>query len=116
MRHPAIVFSMLIATTSTFAASPQLAYKMGAGVYSCEEFVDLSPVLGETAFLPWAQGFMTASNMFRKASGHTTKNLNAMSTDDQQRQFVTYCRNHPKDFYLDAVLDLFTALPENPQH
>jgi hypothetical protein len=35
-----------------------------------------------------------------------------MSTEEQERHLVAYCRSHPQESYFDALTDLLKALPE----
>jgi hypothetical protein len=73
-------------------------FLMGAGMQSCGSFAETyrqSPTMAETLFFSWAQGFMSATNIYRIVAGNNAKNLNAISVEAQQARIRTYCDVHP---------------------
>jgi hypothetical protein len=59
----------------------------------------------------WIGGFETASNMFLSLDHQDTKNLGAMTMEQQIIQVRKYCKKHPDDQVMIGVADLFRTLP-----
>jgi hypothetical protein len=46
-------------------------------------------------------------------SGHTAKNIMALSVADQKQVIRNYCNEHPLAPYWEAVIDLYNKLPNS---
>jgi hypothetical protein len=71
---------------------------MGAGTQTCTAFANWyrkDASLAENVYFAWAQGFMSALNIARLNNGTESKNLIAMSIDQEMRYLRTYCNDHP---------------------
>jgi hypothetical protein len=90
---------------------------MGVGTSTCAQFGNLyreDQRFWEYAYFTWAQGYMSAMNKVRINSGESTKNLNAISVETQERQVRGYCNSHSLAQYMEAAAALYDSLPEIP--
>lgn len=113
---------LLTASLPALAGSgppPKSFDEAGAGVISCVKFNhdvndrNIGAIAG-TSYFSWAQGFLTATNLFRASNGTDTLNLAGWGVEAQMNRMKSYCRAHPTDKFLDAVTDLLDALPPIP--
>lgn len=107
----AIVFA---ATCSIAAAEDEPAYLTGLGTMTCAQFnerVRLDAELTEVTQLMWAQGFMSASNVWRAIFKEPLHNLGAWSDSDQRAYLRVLCEQRPDTLFGTAVQELYAALP-----
>jgi hypothetical protein len=89
----------------------------GIGLLKCEKFTERyreSTTSTEVLFFNWAQGFMTGRNIPLLTAKQPTRDLSALTGDEQMAKIRTYCDAHPLDFYFVAVVSLFDSLPQKP--
>jgi hypothetical protein len=88
---------------------------MGMGADSCGNFASqyrLSASVAETSYFAWAQGYMSGLNTMISAAGKTApRDLNGLAVANQEARIRSYCDQHPLGNYVDAVMDLYGALP-----
>jgi hypothetical protein len=87
---------------------------MGMGADSCGNFASqyrLSAIVAETSYFAWAQGYMSGLNSLVSATGKVPRDLNGLALPDQEARIRSYCDQHPLGNYVDAVMDLYGALP-----
>ena len=116
MRMIAIIAFCAIAV-ETAAGEPQ-ALLMGAGIGTCAEFAQSysrDPEGTMAVYFSWAQGFMSAMNIARRAGNKSTRDLNGMPLSSQHERLRYFCSQKPPDepFY-SALKDLLDLLPEIP--
>ena len=88
---------------------------MGAGSIPCAKFSQVykrSPEIMGTLYFSWAQGYLSALNIFRSALDYPMINLNIVHTDTQISQIRMYCANNPLKSYQDAVHSLYDFLQQ----
>jgi hypothetical protein len=92
---------------------------MGVGTSSCAEFGKLyaqNPQIWENTYFSWAQGFMSGLNSALLKANGTSRNMNVITTDAQERRIRFYCNAHPLAMYEQAVFDLFNDMPMTTLH
>lgn len=94
---------------------------MGVGAMNCQKFLDwygsregVDADNIEALLVTWAMGYMSAINLSKFAVGQPQKDLNGWSHEQQRSALHTYCTKRPSANVVDAVIALFTALPEYP--
>jgi hypothetical protein len=83
---------------------------VGAGARTCAEFIKVSqeyPKEAEYRYFGWAQGLISGLNFDEIVVSGKSHNLNSIAFDEQQRIIREYCKKHPLDRYMDAVLNLY---------
>ena len=90
----------------------------GPGARTCEEFAfDLRVHRNtENTYFDWAEGFISGMNWIDAMTGHTAKNIMALSVEDQKQVIRSYCNEHPLVPYWEAVIDLYNKLPNSDFH
>ncbi len=83
---------------------------MGPGTMSCTEFATAyrDNPKDESLFFSWALGFMSGLNSELLQRGET--NLNDLPLDTQRQFIKSYCQDHPRAPYLEAVFKLFDRM------
>jgi hypothetical protein len=82
----------------------------GPGTVSCDEFGKAyhRSTENETLFFSWALGFMSGLNTELLPNRSTDLNGLAMAT--QKEAIRTYCNDHPRAPYFEAVFSLFNRM------
>lgn len=82
----------------------------GAGTMACGEVAGAlqQHPEDENLFFSWAQGFMSGLNTELLKHGET--DLNGISLDAQKEFIRTYCKEHPRAAYFEAVLKLYDRM------
>jgi GST-like protein len=95
---------------------------MGVGAMICQKFLDwhgsregVDADNIEALLVTWAMGYMSALNLSKFASGQPRKDLNGWSHEQQRSALHKYCTKRSSAHVVDAVIALFTALPEYPE-
>src|SRR5271155_4780470 len=98
MKALAILAIGVLAADSASAAD-ETAAVMGYGVATCAQFAQDYQIntAVENSYFNWAQGFMSALNLAAGMGKGSTRDLNALRTDDQKAYVRTYCSSHPLD-------------------
>jgi hypothetical protein len=105
-------------------ASPRLSAQeewamWGLGVHTCAEFTEQyqhGPNDVEQLYFLWAQGYMSATNIFRATFLKMPWiDYKAIPTDVQKKYLRSFCEHNPRKMYLDAVADLIHSMGENMQ-
>jgi hypothetical protein len=112
MRNGGALLGLLISCSALHAEEQRPYIVMGVGVMSCGELAKefaQDPPWTETAYFNWAQGYMTGRNI--EVGKRSWRQLNATSTDQQKKLLRSYCDEHPLKSYIDAVNELYDALP-----
>jgi hypothetical protein len=114
----------VIAAAILFAASGSIAvandepvYLAGVGTMTCAQFnerVRRDPELAETVQFIWAQGYMSASNVWRMLFNERLRNLDAWPESEQRAHLRQFCEQRPDAAFGAAVQDLYAALPFAP--
>ncbi len=110
---------VMVAIPAYVSAKDEDIYALGVGVSSCGEFLRgadderkrRSPNAGSTAiydikfgsFVSYADGFLTGTNYSDPIEGNVGKNTDLAS---RMAWLENYCRNHPLDQYINAVIEL----------
>jgi len=63
-------------------------------------------------YFGWAQGFMSSTNLLKKALKQRQRDLSGLSTGEQADRLRMFCDKRPLANFGDAVLQLFYELPE----
>jgi hypothetical protein len=92
------------------SAAAEKAGWSGAGTMSC---ADVAAALqqhpeDENLFFSWAQGFMSGLNTDLLKRGET--DLNGLPLDAQKQFIRSYCRDHSRAPYFEAVFKLFDKM------
>jgi hypothetical protein len=92
------------------ASATEKAGWLGPGTVSCPEFVEAcrQNSKDETLFFSWALGFMSGLNTELLQHGET--NLNGLPIGAQKEFIRSYCKDHPKAPYFEAVFKLFDKM------
>lgn len=117
MKKYLIVAIVAALATSATAGPEEPAIEMGIGAQTCASFADHLYREGlhtEDMFFDWAQGYMSGVNLAQLMRGIDSKNLNAVSIEDEKKELRGYCNNHPTAPYSVAVIVLFKTLPDIP--
>jgi hypothetical protein len=104
-----------------FASSPSSAQEewamWGIGVHTCAEFAEHyqhGPNDVEEMYFLWAQGYMSATNIFRATFLKMPWiDYKAVPSDVQKKYLRTFCERNPSKMYMDAVADLIHSMGEN---
>ncbi len=110
----------------TAVARAEPAAVSGIGATSCREYqtVFAKGITAQVMLVSWAQGFMGALNIASKADGRPMRNLD-MCMKNRTREtcttgtamaqelslFGSFCFDHPSALILEAVQELYYALP-----
>jgi hypothetical protein len=106
-----LFFCLFIGVNPCFAENEKPKYGIGWGVFTCYEFIH--PKAGEDyverdyMFFAWAQGYMSAKNMYSKT--------NIPLKYDPNEQLVimkTYCEEHKRNPVAYAVEYLYNELSD----
>jgi len=110
-----VTVSAFILLMTIISASAETAL-WGVGAKTCGVFASnylLDPKLADDLYHSWAQGFMSGLNYKKMEATGDSRDLSAMSTEDQMARIKKYCNARPLADYVDAVMDLYKSLPEN---
>src|SRR3984957_4768790 len=82
----------------------------GSGTMSCAEVTEAiqQHPEDENLFFSWAQGFM--SGLKQDLLKHGETDLNALPLDAQKQFVRSYCKEHPRIAYFEAVFKLFDKM------
>lgn len=115
--HMPLARAIVALTLCSPLASPtaHAEFLQGAGVQSCATFAQKyrsEPLVYETTFFSWAQGFMSALNFMSEVNrklGSPSRPLRDLghNVDQQLRSIRHFCDRYPLRNYMDAVLDLY---------
>jgi hypothetical protein len=118
MRRAAIPICALMALAATSVRADEIT-SMGFGVTSCgayaHDFKERGKMAQEMYFI-WAQGYLSGFNSSGLYREGRSRNLSAITPDQQQTRIDIFCDAHPLLLYLTAVEELLQSLPENPVH
>ena len=89
--------------SSVFAESVDMGgMVLGPGAISCGKFLaDTKDVSGEVQYFQWTLGFISGVNHVKGQSVGAGTDRFALL-----KQLDNYCREHPLEMFVDAVLDL----------
>jgi hypothetical protein len=107
----AIIFT---ASYSIAAAEHEPSYLAGLGAMTCAQFnerVRRDAELAETMQLVWAQGYMSASNVWRTILNERLRDLSAWPESEQRAHLRRFCEQSPDASFGTAVQDLYYAFP-----
>jgi hypothetical protein len=110
----ALSICILLVAGTSLARADDGAMSRGAGATTCAKFgaaYGKNPEAVELVFFPWAQGFMSASNIALALAGSKQYRDLGGATEPQQAKIRAYCRENPKDNFSDSVMNLFRSLP-----
>src|SRR5665647_2547002 len=110
-----VTVSAFIVLMTIISASAETAL-WGVGAKTCGIFASnylLDPKLADDLYHSWAQGFMSGLNYEKMQATGDSRDLSAMSTEEQMARIKKYCNARPLAEYVDAVMDLYKSLPEN---
>jgi hypothetical protein len=112
MKTLAVLTAGIIAAGSANAAD-DTAVAMGFGVQTCAQFAQdyQRETYVENSYFNWAQGYMSGLNTAFALAHASTRDLNAVRTDDEKARIRGYCSDHPLDEVEVAVADLYFSLP-----
>jgi len=115
--------ALVVALTASAQAEQGTIWVFGTGTKSCGHFVQVADsehkakprhtapeaisTLGYVAFVTWTEGFLSGTNFSEHAM------VGASISDhfaDAMAWIENYCRQHPLDSYLNAVMQLKVAL------
>ena len=102
---------------SAVQADDEPSYLAGIGTMICAQFtagVRQDPELAQTVQFIWAQGFMSAANVWRALIREPLHDLSGWSDMDQRAYLRLFCDRHPEAYFGAAVQELYAALPELP--
>jgi len=88
----------------------------GVGATTCAQFASKygqNPSVIEAVYFSWAQGYMSGLNVGALAFHGSAKALDSMPFEDQQSAVRDYCNGHPLALYPEAVMSLYTHLPNS---
>jgi hypothetical protein len=108
----ALPLALMFLPAVSFAAvqAGEKAGWSGAGTMSCGEVtaaLQQHPE-DENLFFSWAQGFMSGLNTELLKRGET--DLNGRSLDTQKQFISSYCKEHPRAPYFEAVFKLYDGM------
>jgi len=115
--------TLVVALTAPARAEQGTLWVFGTGTNSCGQFVQVADrehkakshhtapevisTLGYVAFVTWTEGFLSGTNF----SEHAMVGANISDHfADAMAWIENYCRQHPLDSYLNAVMQLKVAL------
>ena len=106
----AIALTLLPIQTAAAQKTGEKAGWSGAGTMSC---ADVAAALqqhpeDENLFFSWAQGFMSGLNTDLLKHGET--DLNGLPLDAQKQFIRSYCSDHSRAPYFEAVFKLFEKM------
>src|ERR1700722_6199839 len=108
VRIYAFAIALTFFSAQVFAA--EKAAWSGSGTMSCAEgtgALQQHPE-DENLFFSWAQGFMSGLNTDSLKHGET--DLNSLPLDAQKQFVRSYCKEHPRAAYFEAVFKLFDKM------
>jgi hypothetical protein len=112
-----LAFICLAFTLDLARAKDREVLVSGAGTSTCAQFGTFykeNPLLAESMFFSWAQGYISAMNGSFAARKIGYHNLGAKSAEQQSAYLRTICDQHPLWEYWRAVTDLYQSLPFLP--
>jgi len=115
MMRAALFFALFTVVAQHGVLARDAAYGMGAGNRTCAEFAQdykRDPSGSVKIYFAWAQGYMTALDLLASDSRSKSRDLGAMSNEDQFTLIGIYCDQHPLVPYQQAILHLFSMLPK----
>jgi hypothetical protein len=114
MTMRSVTLTIIIALMTTISANAETAL-WGVGAKTCGIFASnylINPKLADDLYHSWAQGFMSGINYAKMEAAGNSRDLSAIPLDEQMARIKKYCNEHPLADYIDAVMDLYKALPE----
>lgn len=110
--------SIIVASILLFShvAHAQGYETKGNGAVACSEYLDL--VDNETIkrdYMIWANGYLTAYNVFMKLTNIPTRNFKFLTDDTIEVHMNSFCKDNPDDPFLQGLSTLFQELPINQQ-
>ena len=112
VRVVVLAATMILAVVGSVKAETVL---WGVGAKTCGIFASnylINPKLADDVYHSWAQGFMSGINYAKMEAAGNSRDLSAIPLDEQMARIKKYCNEHPLADYIDAVMDLYKALPE----
>ena len=108
MKRIALALAFLSFSAASLAA--EKAAWQGPGTVSCAEFGKAfrEDPKNESLFFSWALGFMSGLNTDLLQHGET--NLNGLPIKTQKQAIKTYCSDHPRAAYFEAVFALYNRM------
>jgi hypothetical protein len=108
MKRVALALVLMAFAVQSLAAGK--AGWIGPGTMSCAEFTAAyrQHPQDENLFFSWALGFMSGLNTELLQHGET--DLNGLGLDKQKQFIRTYCKDHPRSPYFEAVFKLFERM------
>ena len=110
MRVRIYAFTIAVTFFSAQVLAAEKAAWSGSGTMACAEVtgaLQLHPE-DENLFFSWAQGFMSGLNTDLLKHGET--DLNGLPLDAQKQFVRSYCKEHPRAAYFEAVFKLFDKM------
>ncbi len=108
MKRLAVALAALCIWSQAWAA--EKAGWQGAGTMLCSEFEQAISKHSEdeNLFFSWAQGFMSGLNTDLLPHGGT--DLNELPMQMQKQAIRSYCNDHPRASYFEAVFKLYNRM------
>jgi hypothetical protein len=110
MKTLALALTLSLLSVSAQSIAAEQAAWSGSGTMACAEVtgaIQQHPE-DENLFFSWAQGFMSGLNTDLLKHGETDPNGLPL---EAQKQFVkSYCKEHPRSPYFEAVFKLFDKM------
>lgn len=98
-------------------ASAQAPIYTGGGTVKCSQLVQDYDRNKQTeiVYWTWAQGYMSGINRVLDQSKAGTRDLTNAGTQANKASLISFCRQNPNSFFIDAVDKLFMGLPTTSQ-
>jgi hypothetical protein len=109
MKRFVLAFALIALAAHSSIAAQKAAWS-GAGTMSCREIADAlqQHPEDENLFFSWAQGFMSGLNTDLLKRGET--DLNSLPLEAQKQFVRSFCKDHPRAPYFEAVFKLFDKM------
>lgn len=110
MKTLALALTLSVLSVSAQSIAAEKAGWSGSGTIGCAEVTDAiqQHPEDENLFFSWAQGFMSGLNTDLLKHGET--DLNGLSLEAQKQFVKSYCKEHPRSPYFEAVFKLFDKM------
>ena len=108
----AIAAIVVAATISTAAVAKEQYAFQGFGAAKCSEVNNnlMKFPKWREYYHTWAQGLISGLNFSSYEQSEGFADLNSMTTDDQEKVLIRYCRANPDKDFLHAVDELYGQL------
>jgi len=110
MKKLALALTLSLLSVSAQSIAAEKAGWSGSGTIACAEVTDAiqQHPEDENLLFSWAQGFMSGLNTDLLEHGET--DLNGLPLDAQKQFVRSYCKEHPRAPYFEAVFKLFDKM------